>query len=160
METSFIHQNNNLPRPQSLLVLVDLWRNWSSVLCKITLFISELSFFKLLINWLRKADVDKNLKFYDFSVKTYNKSSNQNFKVRYRNEEKRRFYGKINTILKPVHQKYYFWKIKMSWRTFSYISDYQEGNKKRVFSRSLLILCNFWIYRENWSQRVYNHALL
>lgn len=156
METSFIHQNNNLPRPQSLLVLVDLWRNWSSVLCKITLFISELSFFKLLINWL----LIKNLKFYDFSVKTYNKSKNQNFKVRYRNEEKRRFYGKINTILKPVHQKYYFWKIKMSWRTFSYISDYQEGNKKRVFSRSLLILCNFWIYRENWSQRVYNHALL
>lgn len=93
----------------------------------------------------------RNLKFYDFSVRTYNKSKNQNFKVRYRNEEKRRFYGKINTIFKPVHQKYYFWKIKMSWRTFSYISDYQEGNKKRVFSRSLLILCNFWIYRENWS---------
>lgn len=50
----------------------------------------------------------KNLKFYGFSVRTYNKSGNQNFKVHYRNEDKRRFYGKINTILKPVHQKYDF----------------------------------------------------
>lgn len=156
METSFIHQNNNLPRPQSLLVLVDLWRNCVKLR---SLFQSYLSLNFWSIDYVRQMLI-KNLKFYDFSVRTYNKSKNQNFKVRYRNEEKRRFYGKINTILKPVHQKYYFWKIKMSWRTFSYISDYQEGNKKRVFSRSLLILCNFWIYRENWSQRVYNHALL